>query len=278
MVIGYRSFVQRSFVMPASSVLRVIPLVLSLVLASASAALVADAKQGFSERPIGTQTSAATVPDNSMVFFRNKDFRDKISDVTDVTAKESWRHHSFDTQAKHFSSLRWNLPRGVLVTLFSGNNCDGMSLSIWGAGEVANLSDWKLNDELAGWSWNYVGGVADASKTLRDAQSPRPKFVKETQGVEDDSLLVYRKANLKGDATTITQLTTQPANAFQELPKGTSSMKWKLPEGVVVTFSEKADGRSPGVAVWGSGQIDSFAVWQMNDKLRYWSWQWIGSK
>ena len=62
------------------------------------------------------------------------------------------------------------------------------------------------------------------------------------------------------------------------MPKGTSSLSWKLPPGVVVMFHDKADGLGPSLAVWGDGQFDSVSLFEMIDKLRQYSWHYLGTK
>ena len=249
---------------------------------SAAAGRLADPATGFSERPIGTQSVSAAMAEQCVQFFRDKNFGGDMTQISEVTAKTAWDGHSFETKSKHFSSVRWNLPRGVIVTLFAGPDCTGKCMSVWGSGEVAELSTWKMNDDLAGWSWNYIGGVAEPSKTLKNGMSERPKYAKVAEGVQEDSLHLFKNRDVKGEPQLLEHITDKPANTYQEMPKGISSLKWKLPEGVVVMFSEKADGVGPNLAIWGSAaggsQFDTLALWQMNDKLKYWSWQYVGEK
>lgn len=246
--------------------------------AAGIAAPLAGPASGHSERPVGTNAPTASAPADALQFFRDKDFQGDMTQVSEVSAKEPWNDHSFETKAKHFSSMRWNLPPGVLVTLFAGDNCTGKSLNVWGSGEIAELKKWKFNDDLSGWSWNGVGGVAAPSKAIKDGTTERPKYAKTAEAVPENSIECYRNRDAKGDMTAVEHITDQPANAYREMPKGTSSLTWNLPAGVVVTFAEKADGVGQSLAVWGSGQFDTFALWQMNDKLRYWTWQYLGDK
>lgn len=253
--------------------------VASIVLAlSAAAAPLADPATGFSERPIGTQALGIAMVDDCLQFFRDKKFGGDMTQISEITSQPAWGGHSFETKAKHFSSMRWSLPRGVVVTLFAGNDCTGKCMAVWGSGEIAELSKWKMNDDLAGWSWNYVGGVAAPSKAVKDGLTERPKYAKVSEGVPNESLQLFHNRDVKGDALPVELITDKPANSFREMPKDISSLKWRLPEGVVVTFSEKSDGLGPNLVVWGSGQFDSVALWQMNDKMKYWAWQYIGAK
>jgi len=235
-----------------------------------------DASAGYSERPVGTLAAAQTVPGDTIQFFRNKNFEGDMTQISEVTGKPPWGDHDFESKAKHFSSLRWNLPRGVIVSLFTRQNNSGKSLAIWGSGEIAELSKWKMNDELSGWAWNGVGGVAAPSQRIKDGRSERPKYAKTTDGVADGSIQCFKSRDAKGDMTPIENITDRPANAMHEMPKGTSSLKWKLEPGVVVVFSEEGSAVGPNLAIWGDGLFDNVSLWEMNDKLRYWSWHYLG--
>ena len=85
---------------------------------------------------------------------------------------------------------------------------------------------------------------------------------------------------LSCDPQPLEHVTDSAPNAYHEMPKGggTSSLKWNLPEGVVVTFSSTKEGVGPNLAIWGKGQFDTVAHWQMNDKMKYYAWQWLGAK
>jgi hypothetical protein len=79
--------------------------------------------------------------------------------------------------------------------------------------------------------------------------------------------------------TAIDHIGSHPGDAgvFRELPaKGVSSVKWKLPDGVMVVFSEAAGGESQQVAIWGQGMFESFHQWDMNDKVKHWAWYYVG--
>ena len=214
-----------------------------------------------------------------MTFFRNKNFGGEQTAVSEITAaKEPWRDHSFGTWAKHFSSLRWSLPRGVIVTLYEEEDSRGRTINLWGSGEIATLSAWKLDNELSGWSWSYVGGVGSPSKQVTDALAERPRYAKVATGVAEGSLQAFNNRDAKGEFTEIGHVFDKPANVFSEMPKGTSSLKWNLPEGVAVSFAGSKEGVGQQMTVWGSGQFDTFAHWQMNDKMKFWAWHGVGEK
>lgn len=253
----------------------------SLSLGVSAAAMwspLADHSSGFSQRPIGTQPASVAVPEDTLQFFKDKNFKDNMTQISEVSAKQPWIDHDFGTSAKNYSSMRWNLPRGVVVTVFGELKGTGKALSLWGSGEIAELSDWKLNDELSCWSWNGVGGLAEPSKNIKAGTSDRPRYAKTVDSVPAYSLQLFRNRDCKGDMTPITEITAKESNTFHSMPSGTSSMRWNIPEGVIVVFANESSGQGTQIAVWGSGQFDTFALWQMNDKMKYYAWHWIGEK
>jgi hypothetical protein len=248
----------------------------SAVLLAAQPRSVVDPASGYSERPVATLALSQSVAENTMQFFRNEDFDGDMAQVSEVTLKAPWNDHAFGSKAKHFSSVRWNLPRGVIVTLFTRKNSTGRCLALWGSGQINELSKWKMNDELAGWAWHGVGGVREPTQRIKDGRSDRPKYARVAEAAADDSIHCFKGRDLKSDMTAIDNLTDRPANAMHQMPSGTSSLRWKLPPGVVVVFSEKADGVGPNLTIWGDGQFDAVALFEMNDKLRYYSWHYVG--
>jgi hypothetical protein len=234
--------------------------------------------EGYSERPTGTQPLSQSMAEDTLQFFRNKDFENDLVQFSNVTGQPPWNDNDFQEKAKHFSSVRWNLPRGVIVTMFAGKDCMGKCLSVWGSGEISELSKWKMNDDLAGWSWNGVGGASGASQRIQDGRSDRPKYARIPDNVGEDSIELFTSRDAKGGRSPIERVTAVSANTAREMPKGTSSLRWRLAPGVVVVFSEKADNVGPNLAIWGDGQFDTIAHWQMNDKMRYWSWHHLGEK
>jgi hypothetical protein len=216
------------------------------------------------------------MPADCLQLFKDKNFADDLTQISEVSGKPPWQDHEFGTKAKHFSSMRWDLPRGVIVTLFAGDNCTGKCMSVWGSGEIAELRAWRMNDVLAGWAWNGVGGAASASKQVRDGLAARPKFAKSVEAVAGDSVEVFRSRDAQGDMQRLTGVTAQAHGVFHDMPTGASSLRWNLPEGVVVIFSATREGVGPNLAIWGKGQFDSVTHWQMNDRMKFYAWQSLG--
>lgn len=233
-----------------------------------------------SERPCGTKPPAASVPEDTLQVFRHKDFGGDLNQLSDVTGKQSWQDHEFLGAAENkASSLRWNLPRGVLVTLFENTESLGRQISVWGTGEL-DVRSWKLNDKFSSWSWNYVGGANAPAQRVKDGRTQRPRYAREVGGVSPDSVQLFKERGCKGRMAAIDRLTSQPAGVFTAVPealgKRASSARWNLPEGVVVVLASHPNGEGPQVAFWGSGEFEAFVHWGMNDKVTHWAWYDIG--
>jgi hypothetical protein len=233
-----------------------------------------------SARPAATKPLSATVPADAMQFFKDKNFSGTMFQVSDVTTKLSWRAHQFEgKQENKISSLRWNLPPGVVVNLHERDDGLGRTIYIFGSGEISEIKPWKLNDKLSSWAWNYIGGASNPPKRIADALAPKPKYAKECDPIDSDSVQLFKNRECKGTMTAMEHITSQPAGVFKELPaKGVSSVKWKLPEGTMVVFSEGPGGESQQVAIWGQGMFESFHQWDMNDKVKHWAWYYVGEE
>lgn len=51
------------------------------------------------------------------------------------------------------TSLRWNLPPGVVAILYENADGTGQQLAIWGSGEYSSVSPWDFNDKVSSWAW-----------------------------------------------------------------------------------------------------------------------------
>ena len=59
------------------------------------------------------------------------------------------------------TSMKWNLPAGVVVTLYEDADGKKDRVSIWGSGQIDSLDVWDFNDKVSRWSWAYVGTPAN---------------------------------------------------------------------------------------------------------------------
>lgn len=233
-----------------------------------------------SARPIATAPLSASLAEDAMQFFKNKGFDGNMFQVSDVTGNPSWKNHEFkDKKENDVTSLRWNLPRGVVVSLHEQDNGLGRTVFVFGSGEIAHIKPWKLNDRISSWAWNYIGGVTAPTKRIADGIASKPKYAKDCDLVATNSIQLFKNSEVKGTMTQVEKITTQDAGVFKPLPiTGTSSMKWNLPDGVLVVFSEGGNGEGQQLAIWGRGMFDSFKHWDMSDKVKQWAWYYVGEE
>ena len=57
------------------------------------------------------------------------------------------------------SSLRWNLPDGVIVLLSADDNGNN-NLALFGSGQYADLDPSGFNNRASRWAWAYIGDAA----------------------------------------------------------------------------------------------------------------------
>ncbi len=234
-----------------------------------------------SERPTGAAPLSASMPEDAIQFFKDKNFGGSTFQISDVTSKPSWKSHDFEGRKNNkVTAIRWNLPRGVVVTLHERDDGLGRMIALYGSGEIDALSKWKMNDELSTWSWNYIGGVKDPARRIDDGKAARPRYVRECDPVAADSLHLFKDRECKGKAIVLEHVTSQPMGAFTDMPgdikRGTSSLRWKLPDGVLVVLAAEKGGTAYQTALWGEGQIDGLVHWSMNDKVTQWAWYNVG--
>lgn len=254
---------------------------LSIAALTSALAQTAESARPVSDRPTGTRPLSASVAENTVQVFRHKDFSGDMIQVSDVTGKQSWTDNDFVAATENkASSLRWNLPRGVVVTLFEDDACMGRQLTVWGSGEIASLTPWKLDNKVSGWAWNYVGGVKSPAAPVLAGRTPRPKYARVAESMPADSAHLFKERSCKGKTAPVEHVTSQSQGVFQPIPpaigKSASSVRWKLPDGAVVVFAANQSGETPQVVIWGDGEFDAFNYWQMNDKVTHWAWYNVG--
>lgn len=110
-------------------------------------------------RPLQTSAAVAQASPNSVALFKDSDCRKDLA-AFDITAYDSNTYHKLPKDcADEISSLRWNLPPGVVVTFYeNGVSADnkGMNYSVFGDGELESLDKAELNDKLSCWAWYKI--------------------------------------------------------------------------------------------------------------------------
>ncbi len=107
--------------------------------------------------PQGAKAPSTAVPECTIQLFRDQNFKGDMQQVAPVTATKSGELQRVDShQSDSLSSMRWNLPTGVIVMLYQDADGHKQQIALWGEGEVADLDAWDFNDKASRWSWGYI--------------------------------------------------------------------------------------------------------------------------
>lgn len=234
----------------------------------------------LSERPPHTDPTTMTVPDDAIQFYRDARFRDDVVQVDKVTAA-----HAAATpedlpgpgMKDALSSIRWNLPTGVVVILYEDAGGKGEQLALWGSGETDSLAKWDFDNKASRWAWFYLGGDASASEQVKKGLATGPyKAEAPPPALAANSMRLFVDDNYKNTMAEVPSVTAAPMGQMQNLPgslkDSMSSLQWNLPEGVVVVFYQDAGGLKQQAAVFGKGQLHDIDLWDFNDKVSRWAW------
>lgn len=111
-------------------------------------------------RPLDTQASAAQASPSVVALYKNSRCRKEIG-VLDLNEHESNTYHRLPKGCSdEISSLRWNLPPGVVVVFFENGATStnkGIQYAIFGNGEDLDFDSGNINDELSSWVWYKIG-------------------------------------------------------------------------------------------------------------------------
>ena len=102
-----------------------------------------------SEQPLHAQECSVAIPMGSIVFFKNIDFGGH-EEVFKIQGKAPHEMHDIGGKMSgSISSLRWNLPDGMIVVLYGSSvNIPQRQYVIWGEGQDNRLSGHGVNDKL----------------------------------------------------------------------------------------------------------------------------------
>lgn len=124
-------------------------------------------RAGAIARPHGTADTTSPVAEDTMELFKDRNFKNDMQKVGPATEMQPGQLQKLPNfLADHLTSLRWNLPPGVVVVFYEDNDGKGRQAAVWGKGEVSSVSEWKFNDKASRWAWYFVG-------------SPKEKMVSE---------------------------------------------------------------------------------------------------
>ena len=236
---------------------------------------------GYVPLPPGAETLTTPLPENSLHLYTGDGFEGVNSELSGIDK-------SFTAGALNeipagmkdgVTALRWNLPPGVVVVLYEDAAGKGEQLILWGKGQVPSVLKWDFNDKASRWAWYNVGGGrhAPSAEAMLLPHGATPS----AQATPANSLQLFVDTNFGNDMEQISPVTGVRAGEFQRMPKATgdslSSMRWNLPEGVIVLLYQDAGGGKQQTAIWGRGEINELDKWDFNDKASRWTWSYVGA-
>ncbi len=239
---------------------------------------------GYMETPKYAQRLTTSLAENTIEVFDEADFQGEMSMQGNVT--EGHQNGTLNAFPDKFdnsaTSLRWNLAPGVLVVMFDDAAGKGEQLALWGKGQIPDLAHCNYNNQATRWSWYDVGG--GESRSAESILMPQGSLALNA-AVASDSVQLFDKKDFKDDHQVISGVTNNPSGEWRELPgaagisgekeNAASSLRWDLPEGVIVLLSAKDDGTSD-IVLFGKAQYDDLAKCDFNNCASRWSWAYIG--
>lgn len=241
-----------------------------------------DPSSGHSIAPDGSEVLTEALAENTMHLYSGDDFGGVESELTAVnTTFTAGAMNEIPSGIKDgLTSVRWNLAPGVVVVFYEDGAGKGEQLVIWGKGEAAEVSIWDFNDKASRWAWYDVGGGVGTSRSEAARMPPNGSKLLDT-ALARDTIQMFKNKDFKGDLHQVSPLSAQTAGGLHDIPSNIddslTSIRWDLPEGVVVTLYEDADGKRDRVSVWGKGQLADLDLWDFNDKVSRWSWAYVGA-
>jgi hypothetical protein len=107
------------------------------------------------QRPLGAMPTSAVAP-ASIELYKNSDLRGTLTIIGPVTQFSLGQFHKTGGASDQMSSLRWNLPPGVVVMLYEDAEGKGRQLVLFGSGQYMSVSPWNFNDRVSRWAWYDV--------------------------------------------------------------------------------------------------------------------------
>jgi hypothetical protein len=230
---------------------------------------------GISLRPPGATEVTGALPQDSIYLFSDRDFRGSVTRVENVTFQPAGLTERVGTRADNMTSLKWDLPPGIVVIFSENADGTGTQFPIWGRGQIDSVSKWAFNDKVSRWAW-YSAGRGSSSSGRSEVG---PNMARPTTNVPRDTVELYTDRDLKGTLKSLSPITSQSQLSYHPIDTvgdQTTSMRWNIPEGVLVVFYDNIDGTGRQLAIWNKGEYETISPFNMNDKISSYAWYRLG--
>src|SRR5688500_18773588 len=172
--------------------------VLALFVATRRAPTPAEpAFRGVSLRPPGATEVEGAIAQNSIYLFDQRDFKGKVTRIENVTSQPPGATDNVGGRSDSMTSLKWDLPPGVVVVFYENADASGDMFTIWGRGQIDSVSLWAFNDKVSRWAWYHVGGGGAGSSQYERGKIP-PHGARASTNVPADSIELFSDRDLKG--------------------------------------------------------------------------------
>ena len=232
---------------------------------------------GVSLRPPGAVEVNGALPQNSIYMFENRDFKGNVTRIENITSQPPGLTERVGARADQMTSLKWDLPIGVVVIFYENADGTGDQFPIWGRGQLDSVGKWSFNDKVSRWAWYSVGGRGNSSSSLERAMI-LPDKGRPTTNVPRDTIELYTDRELKGSLKSISPVTAQSQLEYHGVNPSdqVTSRRWNLPAGVLVVFYDNIEGTGRQLAIWNKGEFETVSPMNMNDKISGFAWYRLG--
>jgi len=114
---------------------------------------------GYSARPL-TAMPTGPMQQETIELYRDRDFKGTLTTLSPVTQWPVGALQKAKGATDKMTSLRWNLPAGVLVILYEDAAGKGRQLALWGSGQYTSVTPMRFNDKVSDWAWYDIGGAS----------------------------------------------------------------------------------------------------------------------
>jgi hypothetical protein len=240
-----------------------------------------DAIKGHIPAPPGSETLTATLEANTVQLFEANNYEGSTAtlNASDAAPQSGGLRELPHGLADSLTSLRWNVEPGVVVVFYEDSGGKGEQLIIWGKGQSPDISRWDFNDKASRWTWYDVGGsgMAASAGGMRAPHGAQPL----STSVPENTIQFFVDKNFENDMKQVSPMTAEKHGELHAVPSHEAdrltSLRWNLPEGVIVMLYQDAGGKKQQVAIWGEGQVPDLDIWDFNDKVSRWSWAYVGA-